>query len=46
MQAMSRLGGSRTLGYDAAGRITGFTQSNDAGQNESFGYDAADRLTA
>lgn len=36
---------TRTLAYDAAGRITSLTHSSSALQNRSFNYDALDRLT-
>ena len=35
---------TRTLGYDAASRITAYTEST-AANNQSFGYDSLDRLT-
>lgn len=37
-------GDTRTLGYDAAGRIVGYTH-NRPGLDQGFGYDASDRLT-
>jgi RHS repeat-associated protein len=35
---------TRTVSYDDAGRITGFTQSDNS-NNQAFGYDGNDRLT-
>ena len=36
---------TRSLSYDAASRLTGFTQA-DASLNQAFGYDSLDRLTS
>jgi RHS repeat-associated protein len=35
-----------TLAYDAADRITGITNTNNAAQSWSYGYDSRDRLTS
>jgi RHS repeat-associated protein len=40
-------GATRTVAYDAAGRITGYTHSSPgAALNQLFGYDGLDRLTS
>ncbi|MRW82625.1 type IV secretion protein Rhs [Pseudoduganella sp. FT26W] len=47
--ALSAQGVVRTVSYDAANRITGYTHSggaNAAGYNQTFGYDGLGRLTS
>ena len=36
---------NRTLGYDAASRITGYTHAGQPAYDQHFGYDGLDRLT-